>query len=284
MKKPDPKVVSAIVESALREDLGDGDHTSLSTIPPDAIGKAELIAKETGIVAGISVAKTVFKKVDSHLEFEPATKDGQLVKPGDVIFTVGGKRISILSAERLALNFMQRMSGIATMTHNVVQRVSGTSAKILDTRKTTPNLRLLEKYAVSAGGGHNHRYGLYDMIMIKDNHIDFTGGIPQAIDACKDYLQKNNKSLEIEVEVRDFNELDEVLQRGGVQRIMLDNFSPLDIRKALQLIGPDYQTEASGGITIDNVREYAETGIQYISMGALTHHISSLDMSLKVVK
>ncbi len=284
MKKPDPNVVSAIVESALREDLGDGDHTSLSTIPFDAIGEAELIAKETGIVAGISVAETVFKKVDSDLQFVPAKEDGQTVNPGDVIFTVSGKRISILSAERLALNFMQRMSGIATMTRNVVQKVSGTKARILDTRKTTPTLRLLEKYAVSAGGGENHRYGLYDMIMIKDNHIDFAGGVSMAIDACIDYLHKNNKTLEIEVEVRDFKELDEVLQRGGVQRIMLDNFSPADIRKALKLIGPDYQTEASGGITIDNVREYAETGIEYISMGALTHHISSLDMSLKAVK
>ena len=284
MKKPDPKVVSAIVESALREDLGDGDHTSLSTIPSAAYGKAELIAKATGVVAGIQVAETVFKKVDKDLQFRSLIEDGQEVKPGDVIFSVSGKRISILSAERLALNFMQRMSGIATMTRHVVQKVSGTSAKILDTRKTTPNLRLLEKYAVAAGGGHNHRSGLYDMIMIKDNHIDFAGGISKAIDACQAYLQKNNKSLEIEVEVRDFKELDEVLKHGGVQRIMLDNFSPADITKALQLIGPEYQTEASGGITLDNVREYAETGIEYISMGALTHHIKSLDMSLKAVK
>ena len=284
MRKPDPNVVSAIVEAALREDLGDGDHTSLSTIPATAVGKAELTAQAHGVVAGIDVAEMVFKKVDKDLHFEPVVADGQTVQPGDVIFSVSGKRISILSAERLALNFMQRMSGIATMTHNVVQKVTGTSAKILDTRKTTPNLRLLEKYAVAAGGGGNHRYGLYDMIMIKDNHIDFAGGITQAIDACAAYLQKHNKTLEIEVEVRDFSELDEVLQRGGVQRIMLDNFSPGDIREALQRIGGRFQTEASGGITLKNVREYAETGIEYISMGALTHHIKSLDMSLKAVK
>ncbi len=284
MRKPDPNVVSAIVEAALREDLGDGDHTSLSTIPATAVGKAELTAQAHGVVAGIDVAEMVFKKVDKDLHFEPVVADGQTVQPGDVIFSVSGKRISILSAERLALNFMQRMSGIATMTRNVVQKVTGTSAKILDTRKTTPNLRLLEKYAVAAGGGGNHRYGLYDMIMIKDNHIDFAGGITQAIDACAAYLQKHNKALEIEVEVRDFSELDEVLQRGGVQRIMLDNFSPGDIGKALKRIGGRFQTEASGGITLENVREYAETGIEYISMGALTHHIKSLDMSLKAVK
>lgn len=276
--------IDTIIKKALIEDIRDGDHTSLATIPAQALGKAVLIAKEAGIIAGISVAEKVFKTVDEHLVFIPEKKDGDVINVGDKIFTVTGKSISILSAERLALNFMQRMSGIATATHKIVQLIQGTSTRILDTRKTTPNLRILEKEAVRLGGGENHRMGLYDMIMIKDNHIDFAGGIDKAIEACHKYLKDKSKDLKIEIEVRDFNELRHVLSYGGIDRIMLDNFTPQDMKKALEEINGRFETEASGGITIENIKSYAETGVDFISVGALTHHIKSLDLSLKAIK
>jgi len=248
------------------------------------MGKAVLIAKEAGIIAGISIAKKVFKTVDENLMFIPEKNDGDPINVGDKIFTVTGKSISILSAERLALNFMQRMSGIATATNRIVQVIKGTNARIIDTRKTTPNLRILEKEAVRLGGGENHRMGLYDMILIKDNHIDFAGGIVKAIEACHKYLNDKSKDLKIEIEVRDFNELQQVLGHGGIDRIMLDNFTPQDIKKALGEINGRFETEASGGITIENIRSFAETGVDFISVGALTHHIKSLDLSLKAIK
>ncbi len=270
-----------IIEKALAEDLGDGDHTSHSTIPANAKGKARLMIKEDGIIAGIRIARRVFQLVDSTITFEQFIEDGARVKYGDIAFKVSGPSISLLSSERLALNFMQRMSGIATYTNIVTEQIAGTSARVLDTRKTTPLLRALEKEAVRLGGGENHRMGLYDMVMIKDNHVDFAGGIRQAIEACHKYLDQKNKDLKIEIEVRDFRELEEVLAQGGVDRIMLDNFSPDDLRKAVEIIEGRYETEASGGITLKNIRDYAETGVDYISVGALTHQIRSLDMSLK---
>ena len=274
-------IVDEIIEKALIEDLGDGDHTSLSTIPSDAMGEAKLVAKESGIISGVEVAGKVFKKVDSDIEFVSLKKDGDTIKKGDVIFTVKGRSISLLSAERLALNLIQRMSGIATQTNSIVNKIKHTNTKLLDTRKTTPNLRVLEKQAVKAGGGENHRFGLYDMIMIKDNHIDFAGGIVPAITSCVKYLKEKNKDLKIEIEVRDFDELNKVLAFGNVDRIMLDNFTPAEIKKALTLIDGKYETEASGGITSDTIVGFAETGVDYISVGALTHHIKSLDLSLK---
>lgn len=275
--------IDNLIELAIREDLGDGDHTSMATIPASAKGKASLLIKETGILAGMEIAEKVFSKIDPDTIFKPLLSEGTNIKKGDIAFVVEGKEISLLSAERLALNFMQRMSGIATYTHTLVSRIEGLNAKLLDTRKTTPLLREIEKMAVRVGGGYNHRFGLFDMIMIKDNHIDFAGGIRQAIDATTIYLKKTNKELKIEIEVRDFKELSEVLETGGINRIMLDNFSPHDIIKALELINGRFETEASGGITLENIRAYAETGVDYISVGALTHQIKSLDMSLKAV-
>jgi nicotinate-nucleotide pyrophosphorylase (carboxylating) len=275
--------IDEIVSAALKEDLGDGDHTSNSTIPAEATGRAELLIKEDGVIAGIEVAREVFRQVDPELKFVGLMDDGQAVRRGDIAFTISGKSISILSGERLALNFLQRMSGIATVTKKMTKLLKGLNTKLLDTRKTTPNLRLLEKYAVKAGGGYNHRFGLYDMILIKDNHVDFAGGIRQALDASKKYLAEKNLDLKIEIEVRDFNELDQVLEIGGIDRIMLDNFTVDGLRTAIKRIDGRFETEASGGITIDTVRQYAETGVDYISVGALTHHIKSLDMSLKAV-
>ena len=272
--------IGKIIEQALQEDIGDGDHTSLSTIPENATGSATLMIKEDGIMAGVDIAKQVFKKVDPTLEFKILIEDGSAVKKGDIIFRVEGKSVSILTAERLALNFMQRMSGIATFTHKMTDRIKGLSTKILDTRKTTPLLRELEKYAVRMGGGENHRMGLYDMVMIKDNHIDFAGGISQAVDSTTKYLKEKNKNLKIEIEVRDFDELEQVLDRGGINRIMLDNFTPEDLKKAVEMIAGKYETEASGGINMETIRQYAESGVDYISVGALTHQIKSLDMSL----
>ena len=276
--------IDKIIEEALIEDIGDGDHTSLSTIPENATGSAQLMIKEDGILAGVDIAEQVFKKVDPEIHFEIFIQDGSKVKKGDIVFKVTGKSISILTAERLALNFMQRMSGIASFTHKITKQTIGLSTKILDTRKTTPLLRELEKYAVRMGGGENHRMGLYDMVMIKDNHIDFAGGISQAIDSTKNYLKANNKDLKIEIEVRDFDELQQVLDFGGVDRIMLDNFTPGDLKNAVEKIGRKYETEASGGITIETIRSYAETGVDYISVGALTHQIKSLDMSLLAIE
>jgi nicotinate-nucleotide pyrophosphorylase (carboxylating) len=272
-----------IVALALQEDLGEGDHTSLATIPADATGKAGLLIKEEGVLAGVEVAREVFRQVDHDLEFTVFIGDGQKVKPGDVAFTVSGCSISILSGERLALNFMQRMSGIATATRQMTEQLKGLHTRLLDTRKTTPLLRALEKYAVKAGGGFNHRFGLYDMILIKDNHVDFAGGIKQAIEATHRYLNDKKLDLKIEIEVRNFAELDQVLETGGVDRILIDNFSVEELRTAVKRIGGRFRTEASGGITIDTVRAYAGTGVDFISVGALTHHIMSLDMSLKAV-
>ena len=270
-----------IIVNALKEDLGDGDHTSLSCIPKDKTGRAKLLVKEEGILAGIDIARKVFNKVDATIVFNQLMNDGDKITPGNIAFTVEGNVISLLSSERLALNFMQRMSGIATSTNKMVKLLDGLNTKLLDTRKTTPNLRLLEKLAVKFGGGENHRFGLYDMIMIKDNHVDFAGGIVNAITNANNYLKEKNKGLKIEIEVRSFDELNQVLNYGNVHRIMLDNFNTDDLRKAVELIAGKYETEASGGITIDTLRKYAETGVDYISVGALTHHIKSLDLSLK---
>jgi len=273
--------IEELIKSALEEDIGDGDHTTLSTVPPQARGKVKMIAKQNGIVAGIEVAEKVFKAVDPGLKIEKYLTDGQPLKTSDVIMRIEGKSQSLLTAERTALNFIQRMSGIATYTRSLVNKLSGLNTRILDTRKTTPCNRIVEKMAVKAGGGENHRFGLYDMIMIKDNHIDFAGGIKKAIEATLKYLDENGKDLKIEIEVRNFDELYQVLETGGVHRIMLDNFSTGDLYTAVKMIDGKYETEASGGITESTIREYAETGVDFISVGALTHHIKSLDISLK---
>lgn len=275
--------IDAIIANAIAEDLGNGDHTSLATIPPEVAGSARLMIKEDGVICGVSVAEKVFMAIDKNLHFEVMIDDGQRVTSGDVAYIVSGRSVSILSGERLALNFMQRLSGIATATRRMVDQLEGLSTKLLDTRKTTPNLRKLEKMAVRAGGGYNHRMGLYDMIMIKDNHVDFAGGIKPAIDAVQRYLTEKSIALKIEIEVRNFDELDLVLEHGGVDRIMLDNFSPADLKTAVETIAGRYETEASGNITIENIRQYALTGVDFISSGALTHHIKSLDMSLKAI-
>ena len=268
----------------LAEDIGDGDHTTLCCIPADAVGRSRLIVKDTGIIAGIEVAKKVFEIFDNELIITQYMHDGDEVKPKDIAFDVEGKVRSLLQTERLMLNIMQRMSGIATRTREYVKLLEGTRTRILDTRKTTPGLRMLEKEAVLIGGGCNHRIGLYDMILLKDNHIDFAGGISQAIDRANKYLKDNNKNLKIEIEVRNFDELNEVLALGNVNRIMLDNFSVADTRKAVEIIGGRFETESSGGITETTIREYALAGVDYISVGALTHSIKSLDMSFKAIK
>ena len=268
----------------LAEDIGDGDHTTLCCIPVDAMGRSRLIVKDTGIIAGIEVAKKVFEIFDNELRITQYMHDSDEVKPKDIAFEVEGKVRSLLQTERLMLNIMQRMSGIATRTREYVKLLEGTRTRILDTRKTTPGLRMLEKEAVLIGGGCNHRIGLYDMILLKDNHIDFAGGISQAIDRANKYLKDNNKNLKIEIEVRNFDELNEVLASGNVNRIMLDNFSVADTRKAVEIIGGRFETESSGGITETTIREYALAGVDYISVGALTHSIKSLDMSFKAMK
>ncbi len=273
--------IDEIILAALAEDIGDGDHTSLSTIPPGAAGKAKLLIKQPGIISGIELARRIFRAVDSHIVMLPLLKDGDPVSSGEVAFTVEGPSASILKAERLVLNFMQRMIGIATTTSMYVKALEGLKTRVLDTRKTTPLLREPEKMAVVHGGGFNHRFGLFDMILIKDNHVDFAGGIVQAITSANQYLQRTGKSLKIEIEVRNFEELQLVMETGGVHRIMLDNFRPADLAKAVQIIEGKYETEASGGITLDTLREYAETGVDFISVGALTHQIRSLDLSLK---
>ena len=274
-------MLDEFVRRALSEDLGDGDHTSLACINEDEKSAARLEVRERGILAGIGVAKRVFELYDSSLEIEILKNDGDSVIEGDIAFIVKGSARSILSTERLVLNLMQRMSGIATKTHQMVEMISHTDAILLDTRKTTPGMRFIEKEAVAIGGGGNHRFGLYDMIMIKDNHIDYAGGISKAIQKTHSYLDANNKKLKIEIEVRSLNELDEVLTEGKVHRIMLDNFSPKEIENALKRIPQKYETEASGGITEENIVAYAETGVDYISVGALTHSVKSLDLGLK---
>ena len=266
------------------EDIGDGDHTTLSSIPADAMGKQQLIITEEGIVAGIEVAKRVFAAFDPELKMTQYLKDGDRVKPGDIAFVVEGRTQSLLQTERLMLNIMQRMSGVATRTAEYVKLVEGTKCRVLDTRKTTPGLRMLEKEAVRIGGGCNHRIGLFDMILLKDNHVDFAGGIANAIRRAQEYLKEKGKNLKIEIEVRSFAELQEALETGGIDRIMLDNFSPADTRKAVEIIGGRVEVESSGGITYDTLREYAECGVDVISVGALTHSVKSLDMSFKAVK
>ncbi len=274
-------MIDEIIDNALREDIGDGDHSSLSCVPFDAIGKAVLLIKDEGVLAGVELAERIFKRYDPNLEVNIFIKDGENVKSGDIVLEVLGSSRSILATERLVLNFMQRMSGIATQTNKIVKLLEGCSTKLLDTRKTTPGIRFMEKWAVRIGGGHNHRFALYDMIMLKDNHIDYAGGIPQAIMKTNEYLKSTGKQLKIEVEVRDEEELKQVLEIGNVDRIMLDNFTPERIKAVLPTIPSNYETEASGGITIDTIRKFAETGVDFISVGALTHSFTSLDMSLK---
>jgi nicotinate-nucleotide pyrophosphorylase (carboxylating) len=276
--------IDDLIKLALAEDLGDGDHTSLSTIPLQKTGAAELLVKQEGVLAGVEVAKKVFHAVDKDIRITVYIDDGALIKPGDIAFKLVGRSVSILSAERLALNFMQRMSGIASHTYRLNALLEGLHTKLLDTRKTTPNFRYFEKEAVRIGGGVNHRMGLYDMIMIKDNHVDFAGGIAKAIHATNEYLRKNNKDLKIEIEVRNLEELKQVLETGGVDRIMLDNFSNDKMKTAVQMIDGKYETEASGMITEKTIRAVAETGVDFISVGALTHQIKSLDLSLKAIK
>ncbi|PLX02230.1 MAG: nicotinate-nucleotide diphosphorylase (carboxylating) [Marinilabiliales bacterium] len=273
--------IKDLVTLALEEDLGDGDHTSLATVPHDAVGEAVMYAKQNGVLSGMEVAKEVFKQVDKEIIVDILITDGSKINVGDKVMVVKGRSRSILSAERTALNFVQRMSGIATFTNEIVNRIDGLHTKLLDTRKTTPVNRIVEKMAVKTGGGYNHRFGLFDMIMIKDNHVDFAGGIEKAINATLSYLRENNKDLKIELEVRNFEELGEALRVGGIHRIMLDNFSPAELKKALKIIDGKYETEASGGISIETIRDYAETGVDFISVGALTHQIKSLDLSLK---
>ncbi|MDY0101455.1 MAG: carboxylating nicotinate-nucleotide diphosphorylase [Lentimicrobium sp.] len=276
--------IDEIIENALIEDIGDGDHTSLSTIPKDTHGKAHLLVKENGTLSGMNIAAKIFDKVDSRIKFFPMLNNGNKINVGDIAFEVEGPSASILMAERLVLNFMQRMCGIATSTSAYVEKLEGLTTKVLDTRKTTPLLRELEKQAVRDGGGHNHRFGLYDMVMIKDNHVDFAGGIAKAINAANEYVAGKNLNLNIEIEVRNMDELQQVLETGRINRIMLDNFRPQLLREAVLRIAGRYETEASGGITLKTLRDYAETGVDYISVGALTHHIKSLDLSLKAIK
>ena len=275
--------LNAFIESALNEDIREGDHTSLACIPATAIGKAQLLVKEEGILAGMEVAQAIFEKVNTDIHFFPLMKDGESMTVGDVAFIVEGPSSAILTAERLVLNCMQRMSGIATKTHHIVKLLQGTTAKVLDTRKTTPGIRLLEKWAVKIGGGVNHRFGLYDMMMIKDNHIDFAGGIAAAIEKANSYQNSKGINIPIEVEARNLHEVDEILKVGNIQRIMLDNFSYADTRTAVERINGKYETEASGGITEETIKEHALCGVDYISVGALTHSVNSLDLSLKAI-
>ncbi len=276
--------IDEIVVKTLREDIGEGDHTSLSAIPANATGKARLLVKEDGVLAGVDIARKVFFHTDDRIVMDQFIEDGERIKKGDIVFEVRGSSIALLTAERTALNFMQHMSGIATQTRMMVDAIEGLPTRILDTRKTTPLLREIEKMAVRLGGGYNHRFGLYDMILIKDNHVDFAGGIAKAIAACHEYLDHKALKLDIEIETRNLDEVNQVLDHGGVQRIMLDNFTFDLLRKAVNMIGDKFETEASGGITLQTVRQYAECGVNFISVGSLTHHINSLDLSLKAVK
>lgn len=275
------ELIDRLIDLAFAEDIGDGDHTTLSCIPPTAQGRSRLLIKEPGILAGIEIAKEVFRRFDPELKVEVFINDGAEVKPGDVPMIVSGKVQSLLQTERLMLNILQRMSGIATMTHRYALQLQGTHTRVLDTRKTTPGMRILEKMAVKIGGGVNHRIGLFDMILLKDNHVDFAGGIDKAILRAKEYCREKGKNLKIEIEVRNLDELQQVLDLGGVDRIMFDNFTPELTRKAVQMVAGRYETESSGGITFDTLREYAECGVDYISVGALTHSVKGLDMSFK---
>ncbi|MEE0997478.1 MAG: carboxylating nicotinate-nucleotide diphosphorylase [Paludibacteraceae bacterium] len=277
------ELIESLLNNAFAEDIGDGDHTTLCCIPASAKGKAKLLVKEPGILAGVEIAKKVFHKFDPELKMEVFINDGAEVKPGDIAFTVEGKTQSLLQTERTVLNLMQRMSGIATTTNKYVKRLEGLHTRVLDTRKTTPGLRLIEKQAVKIGGGVNHRIGLFDMILLKDNHVDFAGGLENAITKAKEYLKEKNKDLKIEIEVRNMQELEEVMRIGGVDRIMLDNFNIEQTKEAVKRIGGKYETESSGGITFDTLRDYAECGVDFISVGALTHSVKGLDLSLKAI-
>lgn len=274
-------MIDEIIQNALREDIGDGDHSTLSCVPENATGVAKLIVKGDGVMAGIELAKRIFEIFDPSLEVTTFINDGDAIKYGDIAFEVKGSSRSILSTERLVLNFMQRMSGIATQTNKIVKLIEGTEVKLLDTRKTTPGVRYMEKWAVRIGGGYNHRFALYDMIMLKDNHVDYAGGVRPAIERANAYLKETGRDLKIEIEVRNETELAEAIEVGNVDRIMLDNFTPERIVEALKIIPKKFEVEASGGITIDTIRSFAETGVDYISVGALTHSFKSLDMSLK---
>ena len=271
----------ALIDLAFAEDIGDGDHTTLCCIPENAMGKSHLLIKEDGILAGVDMARKVLNRFDPTMEMEVFMEEGTKVKKGDIAFVVKGKVRSLLQTERLMLNIMQRMSGIATMTNKYVKLIEGTGAHVLDTRKTTPGMRILEKQAVKIGGGMNHRIGLFDMILLKDNHVDFAGGINNAIDRCHQYLKEKGLNLKIEIEVRNFDELQQVLDKGGVNRIMLDNFTVPDTKKAVDIINHRYEVESSGGITFETIRSYAEQGVDFISVGALTHSVKGLDMSFK---
>jgi nicotinate-nucleotide pyrophosphorylase (carboxylating) len=275
------RILMDFISGCLIEDIGDGDHSSLACIQDEADGRARLLVKEEGVLSGCRVAGEAFKIIDEDLNFEPFISDGSKISPGDIVFRVSGRVHSILKSERLVLNIMQRMSGIATITSQYVEKISGLKAKILDTRKTTPGMRFLEKEAVRTGGGMNHRMGLYDMIMLKDNHIDYAGGIENAIRNTREYLTRTNKNLKVEIEARNLDDVKKIVETGGVDRIMFDNFNLSDTREAVKLIGDRFETESSGGITLETIRAYAECGVDYISTGALTHHIKSLDMSLK---
>lgn len=270
-----------LIDLSFKEDIGDGDHTTLCCIPDDAMGKSQLLIKEDGVLAGVEVAKKVFNRFDPTMVVEVLINDGAAVKKGDVAMIVTGKVRSLLQTERLMLNIMQRMSGIATMTNKYVKKLEGTGTHVLDTRKTTPGMRMLEKQAVKIGGGMNHRIGLFDMILLKDNHVDFAGGIANAINRCHDYLNEKGLDLKIEIEVRNMDELKQVLDRGGIDRIMLDNFTVEETKKAVEVIAGRYETESSGGITFDTIRDYAECGVDFVSVGALTHSVKGLDMSFK---
>ena len=278
------ELTDRLIDLSFAEDIGDGDHTTLCCIPEDAMGKSRLLIKEDGILAGVEVAKEVFHRFDPTMQVEVLMGDGTKVKKGDVAMIVTGKVRSLLQTERLMLNIMQRMSGIATMTAKYVERLEGTHTRVLDTRKTTPGMRMLEKQAVKIGGGCNHRIGLFDMILLKDNHVDFAGGIANAINRCHDYLKQKGLDLKIEIEVRNFDELKQAMDCGGIDRIMLDNFSVADTKKAVEIVGGEYETESSGGITFDTLRDYAECGVDYISVGALTHSVKGLDMSFKATE
>ena len=277
------ELVDRLIDLSFAEDIGDGDHTTLCCIPEDAMGKSKLLIKEDGILAGVEIAKEVFHRFDPTMQVEVFMGDGSKVKKGDVAMIVTGKVRSLLQTERLMLNIMQRMSGIATMTSKYGERLEGTHTRVLDTRKTTPGMRMLEKQAVKIGGGCNHRIGLFDMILLKDNHVDFSGGIANAINRCHEYLKEKGLDLKIEIEVRNFEELKQAMDCGGIDRIMLDNFSVEDTKKAVEIVGGKYETESSGGITFDTLRDYAECGVDFISVGALTHSVKGLDMSFKAV-
>ena len=279
--KTKEQLIDELIDLAFAEDIGDGDHTTLCCIPDTAMGKSRLLIKEPGILAGVEIARKIFHRFDPDLKITVYIEDGTAVKPGDVAFVVEGRVQSLLQTERLMLNVMQRMSGIATMTHRYVKKLEGLHTRILDTRKTTPGMRMLEKEAVKIGGGVNHRIGLFDMILLKDNHVDFAGGIENAISRCHDYLKAKGKDLKIEIEVRNLDELKEVMRVGGVDRIMLDNFSPELTREAVKIVGGKYEIESSGGITFDTIRDYAESGVDFVSVGALTHSVKGLDMSFK---